>query len=275
MSPTSTDSSTTAPPSTTIKKSSGPRLPSLNQLAARLNSNATVANASPASAPRPSRLAAFALRTGSNTSLSTNDSIAVNASSTRAASPSSGSSTNTASVLSEDTTPENSTGGVPLTAEKLEEFNEVTAAADTVKIPEALLKIPEVPRRKVGYKNIPSLDAISARLAKARSLSVDGSAMPPEPQMIEDPKTPGLVMKAPEHPLQFSWCVDICHRSKEMCADTLIFFFNVGLYTMIRKGNIPSPLLPVTRLINPYPVPNPNLLSPYHILQKAQNTKLG
>jgi translation initiation factor 4E len=267
MSPTSTDSSTAAPPSTTIKKSSGARPPSLNQLAARLN--ATVANAP---APRPSRLAAFALRTGSNTSLSTNDSISVNASSTRAASPSGGSSTNTASLRSENATPENNTGGEPLTTEKLKEFNE-TAEVDTVKVPEALLKIPEVPRRKVGYKNIPSLDAISARLAKARSLSVDGSAMPPEPQMIEDPKTPGLVMKAPEHPLQFSWCVDICHRNKEMYADTLIF--NVGLYTMIRKGNIPSPLLPVTRLINPYLVPNPNLLSLHHTLRKAQNTKLG
>jgi len=97
-----------------------------------------------------------------------------------------------------------------LTIEKLEEFNQETTAADPVKIPEAMPKIPEVPRRKVGYKNIPSLDAITARWAKARrsSLSVDGSAMPPEPQMIEDPKTPGLVMKAPEHPLQFPWCVD-------------------------------------------------------------------
>jgi translation initiation factor 4E len=225
MSPTSTDSSSTAPPSTTIKKSSA-RPPSLNQLAARLN--ATVANAPTASGPRPNRLAAFALRTGSNTSLSTNDSVAVNASSTRAASPSGGSSTNTASVRSEDTAPDNNAGGEPLTTEKLEEFNKETAAVNAV-------KIPEVPRRKVGYKNIPSLDAISARLAKARSLSVDGSAMPPEPQMIEDPKTPGLVMKAPEHPLQFSWCADICYRSKEMYADTLIF--NVGLYTMIRKGN--------------------------------------
>ena len=95
-----------------------------------------------------------------------------------------------------------------MTTEKLEEFNKETAAADVPRVPEVLPKVPEVPRRKVGYKNIPSLDAITARLAKARSLSVDGSAMPPEPQMIEDPKTPGLVMKAPEHPLQFAWCVD-------------------------------------------------------------------
>ena len=193
----------------TSTKKSGARPPSLNQLAARLNSNAAVANSSNApnvSAPRP-RLAAFALRTGSNTS---NDSLAVNASSTRAASPSDASTTSTTSLLSKSTTPVNDNGGEPLTTEKLEELNQETAASDPVKIPDSLPVIPEVPRRKVGYKNIPSLDAITARLAKARSLSVDGSAMPPEPQMIEDPKTPGLVMKAPEHPLQFPWCVHIC-----------------------------------------------------------------
>ena len=193
---------------TTIKKSARP--PSLNQLAARLNSNATAVNSGNApslSAPRP-RLAAFALRTGSNTS---NDSLAVNVSSTRAASPSAASNTSTTSLLSKSSTPVNDGGGEPLTTEKLEELNQETAASDPVKIPDALPAIPEVPRRKVGYKNIPSLDAITARLAKARSLSVDGSAMPPEPQMIEDPKTPGVVMKAPEHPLQFSWCVHIRH----------------------------------------------------------------
>ena len=192
---------------TSVKKSTRP--PSLNQLAARLNSNATVVNSGnpPAvAAPRP-RLAAFALRTGSNAS---NDSLVVNASSTRAASPSNASNTSTTSLLSKSTTPVNDNGGEPLTTEKLEELNQETAAADSVKNPEALPIIPEVPRRKVGYKNIPSLDAITARLAKARSLSVDGSAMPPEPQMIEDPKTPGVVMKAPEHPLQFSWCVHTC-----------------------------------------------------------------
>ena len=193
---------------TSTKKST--RLPSLNQLAARLNSNATVVNSGNApavTAPRP-RLAAFALRTGTNTS---NDSLVVNASSTRAASPSNVSNSSANSLPSKSTTPVNDNGGEPLTTEKLEELNQETAAADPAKIPEALPKIPEVARRKVGYKNIPSLDAITARLAKARSLSVDGSAMPPEPQMIEDPKTPGLVMKAPEHPLQFSWCVHIYH----------------------------------------------------------------
>ena len=217
MSPTNTDSSTTtALPSTTIKKTGGSRPPSLNQLAARLNSNAAAANSGTpplqptgVSAPRP-RLAAFALRTGSNTSLSTTDSLAVNVPSTREGSPS---GVSTTSLLSNTTTPPNDTSGEPLTTEKLEEFNQETAAAATVatatsKVAEGLPRIPEVPRRKVGYKNIPSLDAITARLAKARSLSVDGSAMPPEPQMIEDPKTPGLVMKPPEHPLQFSWYAD-------------------------------------------------------------------
>jgi translation initiation factor 4E len=220
------------------------RPPSLNQLAARLNSNSNATavdnNAHVVTAPRP-RLAAFSLRTGSNAS---NDSLAVNASSTRTASPSGASTTSTTSLISKSTTPVNDFGGVPLTTEKLEEFNQETAAAaDPVKIPEALPIIPEVPRRKVGYKNIPSLDAITARLAKARSLSVDGSAMPPEPQMIEDPKTPGLVMKAPEHPLQFSWFVHICHW--KMYADALIP--NVGLYTMTRKGSIHTPPLPVVR----------------------------
>ena len=191
-----------------MKKSARP--PSLNQLAARLSSNATVVNNSNApsvSAPRP-RLAAFALRTGSNAS---NDSLVVNVSSTRAASPSNASNTSSASLLSKSSTPVNDSGGEPLTTEKLEELNKETAALDPVKTPDALPIIPEVPKRKVGYKNIPSLDAITARLAKARSLSVDGSAMPPEPQMIEDPKTPGVVMKPPEHPLQFSWCVHISH----------------------------------------------------------------
>jgi translation initiation factor 4E len=129
----------------------------------------------------------------------------VNAPSTQAGSLPSVSSISTTSAISKDNTRASDNGGNPLTSEKLAELNQETEAAEAVKIPEALLKIPEVPRRKVGYKNIPSLDAITARLAKARSLSVDGSAMPPEPQMIEDPKTPGLVMKAPEHPLQFSW----------------------------------------------------------------------
>jgi translation initiation factor 4E len=67
--------------------------------------------------------------------------------------------------------------------------------------------VPEKKNVKVGYKNIPSLDAITARLAKARALSVDGTPKPPEPEMIEDPKTPGMHMKAPEHPLQFAWYV--------------------------------------------------------------------
>ena len=86
-------------------------------------------------------------------------------------------------------------GGEPLTTEKLEKLNEETGSAQ------------EPPKKKVGYKNIPSLDAIAGRLAKVRAsqLSIDGSTMPPEPEMIEDPKTPGVPMKAPEHPLQFPW----------------------------------------------------------------------
>jgi translation initiation factor 4E len=84
--------------------------------------------------------------------------------------------------------PEDGPAPDPLTSEQLERLNQETDR-----------------KVKVGYKNIPSLDAITQRLAKARSLSVDGSAKPPEAEMIEDPKTPGVPMKAPEHPLQFNW----------------------------------------------------------------------
>ncbi|KAJ7283239.1 translation initiation factor eIF 4e-like domain-containing protein [Mycena rebaudengoi] len=183
------------------------RLPSLNQLAARINSNnapngaAAAPAASSTSAPRP-RLAAFTLRTTSNTSLSTvastNDSIAVNAPSTRSTSPSALSSSPRSGTPSNDPV----VGGDPnLTSEKLEKLNLETAAP-----------VPDKKNVKVGYKNIPSLDAITARLAKTRALSIDGTAKPPDAEMIEDPKTPGFPMKAPEHPLEYPWT--IYHDSK-------------------------------------------------------------
>ncbi|KAJ6583196.1 translation initiation factor eIF 4e-like domain-containing protein [Mycena sp. CBHHK59/15] len=145
------------------------------------------------SAPRP-RLGAFTLRTtsnASNTSLSTiastNDSIAVNPPTTRSASPAALSSSSRSGTPSNDAVP----GGDPnLTSDKLDKLNQETA-----------------PKVKVGYKNIPSLDAITARLAKTRALSVDGTAKPPDAEMIEDPKTPGFPMKAPEHPLEYPWTI--------------------------------------------------------------------
>lgn len=91
------------------------------------------------------------------------------------------------------TTPsnENVTPGEPLTSEKLDKLNQETVVEKKIK----------------GYKNIPSLDAITARLAKARALSIDGTSKPPEAEMIEDPKTPGFAIKAPELPLQYTWYV--------------------------------------------------------------------
>lgn len=47
-----------------------------------------------------------------------------------------------------------------------------------------------------------------------RQLSIDGTSKPPEAEMIEDPKTPGLVMKAPEHPLQFAWTMYFDTKAK-------------------------------------------------------------
>lgn len=181
----------------TVKPPGGGRLPPLDKLVARMALNNQLKekeNNSPISTQRP-RLAANALRTGSSTSVatvaSTNDSIAVNASSTRSTSPSALSMT----PPHEDPVTPTEDGGDPLTSDKLEKLNQETASAGEKK------------SVKVGYKNIPSLDAITARLVKARGLSIDGTAKPPEPPMIEDPKTPGVHMKAPEHPLQFPWYV--------------------------------------------------------------------
>lgn len=116
------------------------------------------------------------------------------------------------------TAPVAAEGGEPLTEERVERLNQETTVVPTsVSVsmegashppPPSLPAAPDQLKRKVGYKNIPSLDAITARIAKQRamSLSVDGSANPPEPEMIEDPKTPGVSIKPPEHPLQFTWC---------------------------------------------------------------------
>jgi translation initiation factor 4E len=100
------------------------------------------------------------------------------------------SDTNTPSITEQQ-------GGDLLTSERLEKLNEETKAT----VADSTI----ADKRIKGYKNIPSLDAITARLAKTRSLSIDGSAKPPEAEMIEDPKTPGLAVKAPEHPLQYTW----------------------------------------------------------------------
>ncbi|KAF9053933.1 translation initiation factor eIF4e [Hymenopellis radicata] len=162
--------------STNERPSAANRPPSLNQLAARINVNS-------------SRLAAFALRAGgSTTSLaSTADSVAVNTSgSTRSASPSSVSTEGAAGSEAADVPP-----GDALTAETLEKHN-------------ILAEKSKVPR---GYKNIPSLDAITARLAKTRALSIDGTSKPPDAEFIPDPKTPGLTMEKPEHPLQYHWTI--------------------------------------------------------------------
>ncbi|KDQ53788.1 hypothetical protein JAAARDRAFT_197227 [Jaapia argillacea MUCL 33604] len=68
-------------------------------------------------------------------------------------------------------------------SEKLKQHNLENLNAATV------TSSPVVERKlKVGYKNIPSLDAITARLAKARTLSIDGSPKLPDAETIEDPR---------------------------------------------------------------------------------------
>ncbi|KAF9818066.1 hypothetical protein IEO21_03027 [Rhodonia placenta] len=185
------------------RPSTGSRMPSLNQLAARINLNA---NTNPASAASRPRLAAALLRTSSQGSVSssaaasTSDSVAVNPPGSRSASPA---NLATSPPGSRATTPGQSDAGQgeQLTSERLERLNKETDQKKDGKMPR-------------GYKNIPSLDAITARLAKARSLSVDGTAKPPEAETIEDPKTPGLRIKAPEHPLEHPWTIFHDTKSK-------------------------------------------------------------
>ncbi|KAF9070886.1 translation initiation factor eIF 4e-like domain-containing protein [Rhodocollybia butyracea] len=207
------------------KKSSSNRMPmpSLNQLAARMTSKSDKAGADNATTPtaRP-RLAASILRTTSSASnasnasaASSNDSVAVQpAGSTRAPSP-------VSSQRSSSTTP-GPEGGDPLTSDrldKLEKLNSASSVASSATVNSAGSDPGErdgskdkgMPAPK-GYKNIPSLDAITARLAKTRALSIDGTSKPPDPEMIDDPKTPGLQVMKEEHPLQFPWT--LYHDSK-------------------------------------------------------------
>lgn len=180
------ESSATSKP----EKSSSPppsRLPpSLNQLAARITASGAAPPAPNQSASSRPRLAAQLLRTGSQISLtgsaaSNADSTAVNPPTTRSVSP----ATSSRASSPHSTAP---SGGESLTTEKVEKMN-----ADNDK------------KAPIGYKNIPSLDAITARMAMTRSLSIDGSHKPPEPETYEDPATPGIPQKVPEHPLQNKW----------------------------------------------------------------------
>ena len=213
--PTLTMSTTDAQEQPKQRPTGSGRLPSLNQLAARINLNGGVPASTNVNAPNRPRLAAAVLRTGSTTSVNTvatNDSTAVNVSSTRPASPGSviSAGSTTGSVTDEVIEP----GDDQLTAEKLEKLDEDTQDST----PAVTMK-----KTRVGYKNIPNLETIAARLALSRQLSVDGSSKPPEPETIEDPKTPGLRVKAPEHPLEYPWLVS-------QARDTIHLGSSVSIY---------------------------------------------
>ncbi|KIL64875.1 hypothetical protein M378DRAFT_162733 [Amanita muscaria Koide BX008] len=220
-----TDSSATSQSSTTTSSSSSKpaavKPPSLHQLAARININNVnnVSSSSNTVAPRP-RLPANILRTGSaapslhasNASTTTVDSMVVNAPTTRSVSPA---TTTLSTSPPQSNTPSNDAAsdvkeGEPLTAENLKELNEETQEGQQESSSRSQAQAqmqPPKQRMPMGYKGVPSLDAITARLVKTRTLSIDGSANPPEPELVEDPKTPGVKIKAPEHPLQFSWII--------------------------------------------------------------------
>ncbi|KAL0566905.1 hypothetical protein V5O48_015089, partial [Marasmius crinis-equi] len=200
-----------------MSKSKG--LPSLDQLAARINVQPPNSNPNDAAA-RP-RLAFNPRRNGSTTSINTStssaaDSTAVQPPATRSTSPSaltvdnSGSSTPSSEIVVAPPGGDNI-----LTADKLEKLQQqATDSPNSSATPSPITSSAPAPANKKqvkGYKNIPSLDAITARLLKPKvppqELSIDGSLQPPELPTIEDPKTPGLQMKAPEHPLQHPWTI--------------------------------------------------------------------
>ncbi|KAJ3848346.1 translation initiation factor eIF4e [Lentinula lateritia] len=195
------------------------------------NSNNNTSNAATTNftaAPRP-RLAASILRTTSNASMNSttrwNDPVAVNPANLRW-------------IANPNTTP-GPEGGESLTVDKLDKLNAITGAGSGASIASTLARSyytedsvltssgPDGPAPPLGhrdskrdkgkppvkgYKNIPSLDAITARLANTRALSIDGTPKPPEPEMIEDPKTPGAHVMKEEHRLQYSWT--LYHDSK-------------------------------------------------------------
>ncbi|KAF9257718.1 translation initiation factor eIF4e [Marasmius fiardii PR-910] len=202
-----------------MSKSKG--LPSLDQLANRIKVLPPNNSSSSDGSARP-RLPLTSLRTSSTTSINTvassADSMAVNPPATRSTSPS-------ALVVdgSRSSTPSSDVAAVGLpggdssiTADKLDKLQQQSSDSPTpsppISVSSSASPAAPAPKKQVkGYKNIPSLDAITARLLKPKvppqDLSIDGSMQPPDLPMIEDPKTPGLQVKPPEHPLQHPWTI--------------------------------------------------------------------
>jgi hypothetical protein len=64
-------------------------------------------------------------------------------------------------------------------------------------------------KKTKSIKNILMLKAITACYAHTRTLNVDGTAVSPEVEPIEDPQTSGMMTKPPGHLLQHAWCVSL------------------------------------------------------------------
>ncbi|KAF8574586.1 translation initiation factor eIF4e [Ramaria rubella] len=193
-------------------------MPSLNQLAARMNNtntNTTTPSAHPpgVSSARP-RLHTSLLARTSSTSVATNssatsaaDSTAVQPPTTRSASPAPSSQRSVSPAGSNRESGDTGVaGGNDLTAEHLERLNLNTSAAGGADAGAgANGRSTTKPTR--GYKNVPTLEAITERLRKARALSVDGTEAPPPP--VPELKTTDTAAPAPskekEHPLQHPW----------------------------------------------------------------------
>ncbi|KAJ4469980.1 hypothetical protein C8J55DRAFT_523180 [Lentinula edodes] len=203
-------------------------MPSLNQRAARMtkdrsttdgtsntNSNNNTSNTvttNLTAAPRP-RLAASILRTTFNASMnstaSSNDSVAVSpADSTRAGSPSPSS---VSMSQSQNTTP-GPEGG--------ESSNAITSAGSGASIASTSADLTSAPASSVmssaGTEGLvlasSGPDGAAPPLGHRDSKRDKGRPPPPEPDIIKDPKTPGVHVMKEEHPLQYSW--SLYHDSK-------------------------------------------------------------
>ena len=99
-------------------------------------------------------------------------------------------------------------------------------------------------KRAKGFMNIPSLDANTTHYPRARTLSVDGTAVPPEAEPIEDPQTPGVMTKPAEHPLQhhgaFPLSFPFFYKNTSKKRRSRLMYLYTGRYITTPRQRCPS-----------------------------------
>lgn len=205
--------STPAPPTVTPPQDGSrpnkTRLPSLDQLAARISANSGSAGTTTTTASSRPRLAASLLARTSTTSVNTTsdasipESTAVQPSSTRDGSPArSVSPTESSATSTREADAPAPPPGNELTAEHLERLN-ISNGENSPSAPAPAA--PSNSKAVRGYKNVPSLEAITQRLRLTRQLSIDGTEAPPPLAPVPAAAADKPAEKPKEHPLQHPW----------------------------------------------------------------------